>query len=523
MRVAFAYVGAEVLGIELLSAILKQQGHEVRLFFDPSLFDDRAIFSVPLLHRLLDVREHTLRELVAFAPDLVAFSVLTNTARWSLEMAAAVKERLGVPVVFGGVHPTVVPEAVIRDPAVDVVNLGEGFESLPELVGKLERGESVADVANLWVKRDGVVIRNPVRPALHDLDSLPHPDKSLFADYFDVGELYLTITGLGCPYRCTFCSSDVYLDMYRDRGPYLRRRSVARVIDELQTARKRHRLRLVKFADDIFTLNRRWLEEFAREYPRRVGLPYVALSHPRHITERSAQLLRESGCHKLEIGIQSVNEETKRTVLDRRETKEEMARAFSLLEKHGIRYMVNHMFGIPGEGLEQQQEAARFYADFRPARIGGYYLKYLPGTRINAIAVERGILTPADVERFKQGYFATVHSHEHLDPELRRVCTSFETFNLLMALLPRWLNRRLARSPWVLQLHRLPQAFRTVVDVLGSVVHRDRETFAFVRYYLGYVARVARFKARLGRLPGGRLDRSGRPPERRDAAAEPGR
>ncbi len=520
LKIAFASVGAELLGTELLSAILERHGHEVRQFFDPSLFDDRAIFSMPRLHRLLDVREQTLRELVAFAPDLVAFSVLTNTSRWAQEMATAVKDRLGVPVVFGGVHPTVVPEVVIRHPAVDLLNVGEGFESLPELVATLARGGDPGAVANLWVKRGAEVVRNPVRPVLADLDSLPFPDKSGFEDYYDIGSLYLTITGLGCPYRCTFCSSDVFLDMYRGRGRFLRRRSVAHVIAELVAAKRRYRLRLVKFADDIFTLHPRWLEEFAAEYRRRIGVPYVALSHPRHITERSARLLKESGCHKLEIGVQSVNEETKRTVLDRRETKDDMARAFTLLERFGVPYMLNHMFGIPGEGRAQQQEASRFYADFRPVRIGGYYLKYLPGTRINAIAVERGVITPADVERFQEGYFATVHSHELLAPELRRVCTAHETLNLTMSLLPRWLNRRLAWSPRLLLLSWLPGVVRTGIDVLSSVVHRDRETWAFARGYLSLVARVGLFKLGLGRLPGSRVGRGGQRLAVADAGGE---
>ena len=79
MKVGFCYIGAEVLGIEFLSAILKQQGHDVRLFYDPSLFDDRAIFAVPVLHRLIDLRPEMIRDLVAWEPDVVAFSVLTNT------------------------------------------------------------------------------------------------------------------------------------------------------------------------------------------------------------------------------------------------------------------------------------------------------------------------------------------------------------------------------------------------------------------------------------------------------------
>ncbi len=494
MRVAFAYIGAEVLGIEILSAQLKQRGHEVRLFYDPSLFDDKTIFSMPSMHRVFDIRPRMIEDLVAFEPDIVAFSVLTNTYRWSLEVAEIIKQRLDVPVIFGGVHPTVVPELVIKRPEVDIINLGEGYESLPELVSAIERGQDYHHIRNLWVKDGDTVIRNEIRPTFHDLDALPHADKKLFAGYFDVGSIYLMITGLGCPYRCTFCSNDLLMDMYEGKGRYIRRRSVDDVIAELVQAKKIYRLRMVKFVDDIFTLNMRWLEEFAERYPREIGVPYYALSHPDHVNDKSARLLKASGCHRLELGVQSVNEETKRVILDRPETKEQMANAFACCERHGIHYLINHMFGIPTEGEAQQREASRFYADFRPSRIGSYYLKYLPRTRIADIAAEQGLIGLQDVREFEQGYFATVHSAENIERDLLRVFKNHETLNLLMPLLPRWVNRRLARSRIVNVFHWVPSFVRTLLDVFGAAVHNDHETRLFALYYFKMALKVIGIK-----------------------------
>lgn len=504
MKVAFAYIGAEVLGIEILSALLKQQGHQVRLFYDPSLFDDKAIFSMPSLHRLFDIRPRMIDDLVAFEPDIVAFSVLTNTFQWSLEVAEIIKRRLNVPIIFGGVHPTIVPELVIQRPEVDIINLGEGFESFPELVSAIERGKDYHRIQNLWVKDGDIVIRNEIRPTFHDLDALPHPDKTLFGEYLDVGSIYLMITGLGCPYRCTFCSNDLMLDMYKDRGRYIRRRSVDDVMAELVEAKTRYRLRMVKFVDDIFTLNMRWLEEFAERYPREVGVPYYALSHPDHVNDKSAGLLKASGCHRLELGIQSVNEDTKRVILDRPETKEQMARAFACLEKHRIHYLVNHMLGIPTEGEAQQREAAEFYADFKPSRIGSYYLKYLPRTRISDIAVEQGLLGIDEVDAFENGYFANVHTTENIDQNLLRVFKNQETLNVLMPLLPRWVNRRMARSRIVDVFHRIPSLIRTFLDVLGAVVHNDHETRLFALYYFKMACKVIGIKMGLRSRAGGR-------------------
>lgn len=502
MKIAFAYIGAEVLGIEILSAQLKQLGHQVRLFYDPSLFEDKAIFSIPILHRLLDIRSRVIDDLIAYKPDLVAFSVLTNTFQWSLEVAGQIKDRMDVPIVFGGTHPTVVPERVIRHPEVDIVNIGEGFESMPELVAALERGENISGIENLWVKDGSTVHRNEVRPPFEDLDRLPHPDKALFAEHLNVGSIYLMMTGFGCPYRCTFCSNDLMLDLYEGKGRFIRRRSVDDVMAELSRAKETYRLGMVKFVDDIFTLNMRWLEEFAERYPREIGVPYYALSHPDHINDKTAGLLKSSGCHRLELGVQSVNEETKRVILDRAETKEQMARAFTCLEKHRIHYLVNHMFGIPTEGEAQQREAAEFYADFKPSRIGGYYLKYLPRTRIASIAVDHSLIGPEDLQVFEDGYFSTVHSTEAIPPDLLKVFKNHETLNLLMPLLPRWVNRRLARSRVVGLFHWLPSFARTFLDVFGAVVHNDHETRLFAMYYLRTTLKVIGIKSGLwGRRP----------------------
>src|SRR5690349_5600585 len=113
MRVVFLGIGAEQLGVELLSAVLKRDGHDVRLVYNPSLFDDRYQFRVPTLARLFKCDNAVIKEAVALQPDVIAVSALTSTYRWSLQAATAVKARTGAKVIFGGVHPSAVPETVI--------------------------------------------------------------------------------------------------------------------------------------------------------------------------------------------------------------------------------------------------------------------------------------------------------------------------------------------------------------------------------------------------------------------------
>ena len=115
MRITFVYMGAESLAIEYLSSVLKARGHAVSLAFDPALFDDKQYLSLPALAKVFSARKRLINSVVALKPDLVAFSVGTDIYAWALSMARDIKKALNVPVIFGGVHATAVPERVIAN------------------------------------------------------------------------------------------------------------------------------------------------------------------------------------------------------------------------------------------------------------------------------------------------------------------------------------------------------------------------------------------------------------------------
>src|SRR5574341_441540 len=103
MKLAFVYCIEESLGVEYLSAVLKQAGHETHLIFDPRLFDfNHKAYTNRILARIFDFREHLLGELVSLSPDMVAFSANSPNYQWTLAFAQQVKERLNVPIVMGG-------------------------------------------------------------------------------------------------------------------------------------------------------------------------------------------------------------------------------------------------------------------------------------------------------------------------------------------------------------------------------------------------------------------------------------
>ena len=150
MKVAFVCAEDEYPGIGYLSSYGKEHGYEVELVFEPKQFN-LAYVRNGFLARLFSQERENLEELTVMKPDLIGFSCVTAHYRWAIDFARAVKRELpGVPIIFGGVHPTLVPEVVIEEGCVDFVCIGEGEGPLLELLQSLERGDSEYPIPNIW-------------------------------------------------------------------------------------------------------------------------------------------------------------------------------------------------------------------------------------------------------------------------------------------------------------------------------------------------------------------------------------
>ena len=403
MKVLFVYSGYENLGVEMLSAVLREAGHETALAFDPRLFDDHYT-RMPLLARRFDRRRVLLDQAAAERPDLLAFSVVTEDYTWACEVAAQLKERLGVPVVFGGVHVSSVPHRVMQNPVVDYAVVGEGERALSSLVECLEQGRPLDAVPNLCHRRDGQVVDNPLAPLLSDLDALPFPHKALFYDQLPyLRRDYMTMTSRGCPYRCTYCFNSRMRRLYRGKGRYLRRRGVDSVLEELARAVAAFPVERVQFYDDVFTTDKAWLERLARRYRTEIGLPFWCSVNPHNVDRDVVSMLSEMGCWEVQMGVQTVNRRLRKEVLRRPERVAHVKRAVELLQAAGIKCVLDNISGVPGETEADVLESLEFYNRVRPSRISDYYMRYYPATEMIDLALEMGALDPQTVEALEQG------------------------------------------------------------------------------------------------------------------------
>lgn len=490
MRITFAYLAAESIAIEVLSSVLKREGHQVELVFDPGLFDDKQYLDIPLLKKAFARKRDVVSEIVSNPPDLLCFSVGTDNYRWACEVAEDVKSRIKVPVIFGGIHATAVPDRVIRNDFVDMVCVGEGEEALVELARAMEEGTERTDVRNIWFKTADGLVKNPVRPLVQDLDMLPYPDKELFAPHIPIRQgKYMMITSRGCPYQCSYCYNNVLRNtVYGKERKYVRQRSVDSVIEELKAMKERYGFTNVAFMDDCFVANRRWFREFSRRYADEVGLPYSCMAYTGQVDTEMGRLLKDTGCTRMMFGIQTMDSKTRETVLKRSfETDEKIKKALKVCDDFGIPYSLDHIFGTPFADPSEHEKTAAFYSTTKAIRVCCYALFYYPKTEVTKAGLDAGILTDDDVDDIEEGRARLYVYGSSLRPEELKIFKALRNFYALLPLVPSGVLRFMLRTKSYKLLRFMPRAFALACETAVSVKTGHQRGVDYIRYYMQHI------------------------------------
>lgn len=385
--------GRIYLGIGYLSAYLKREGHRTSL-----------------IHLARPVqREELLQRVRAASPDLLAVSSTTHMFPHVRKWVSWIKEEMDVFTVCGGAHPTIDPQGALDEAPLDAICRGEGEEALAELCAALDEGRDPTRIASLWVRTGGEVRRNPVRPLIEDLDTLPLPDREIFdpAEFCpQQHERGTLMASRGCPYACTYCSNHVQRSIYPNRDRYVRFRSVDSVMREVREiidSDREGRLRYIRFDDDILTLDRDWFRELTSRYRHEVDLPFICNSRVNVLDEATVKLFAEAGCSVICMGIESGNEEIRRRVLGRHMSNADIVRAFRLCREHGIKTVSTNMTSLPDEDLSALMDTIKANAMSRPHCMQVSTYHPYPNTRLYRYCEEKGYLSGRHVDTIFDG------------------------------------------------------------------------------------------------------------------------
>ena len=339
MRVAlFDYsLFYESLGLANLMGALKAKNHDYKLF-------------------IISEEKDIIESVKQFNPDLLSFSVCTGIHHISFGLARYLRKHMRALTVFGGPHVTLFPEESIKEDCVDIICRGDGEEALIELLDALKNRGDYSQIKNLWVKKDGQIFRNEIRPLIENLDSLPLPDRSQYLKYPIVRDLPLKrfITGYGCPFQCSFCYNAMFLkEVYKGKGNYLRKKSVDRVFLEIKEVQKISTVKRIHFHDDNFNFYQEWFKEFCERYAKEIGLPWsCTVRVDNMLNEEVVKMMHEAGCVGVTYGLETHNENVRNKILNKHLKNEDFEKASKLFKKYKIKHIAAIMLNLPGETIK---------------------------------------------------------------------------------------------------------------------------------------------------------------------------
>ena len=356
------------IGIAILSAILKKHGFQTSLIH---LYDDIG-------------KEKFIDKLRIHSPDILAFSYNSNIF-CHIKKYISWAEILDIPKIHGGIHPTIAPEECISLKNINIICRGEGDRTLLEFCRAIRDKKNYKHIKNLWIKNGNKIIKNPIRPLIENLDSLPFLDYDVFnykelSDYVNFKRLVF-MASRGCPYQCTYCCNHLLKKLYPNQEKYVRFKSVERFIEEIKAGLKKFPdVNELRFFDDTLTLHKDFFKKFTDRYKKEIGLPYSCNDRANQIDEDVARRLSTSRCYSIDIGIENGNENIRREVMKRYLSNEQIIKAFHLSKKEGIKTSSFNIIGVPGETMHTILDTVKLNALVKPDHYINAYFNAFQGT-----------------------------------------------------------------------------------------------------------------------------------------------
>lgn len=358
------------IGTLYVAAVLQRAGHEVE-FMNGAFMTHQEI----------------LGRLEKLSPGFVG--IYSTTFGWSKAKKTAKDIRRlfnkNIFICAGGPYPIAVQERCLEeggDP-FDAAVTGEGEFTCLEILERLQTGKSLHNVQGVVFRDNGRIIKNPPRPLISDLDSLPFPARELLGDanrYIPPPATYrrkpvaVLMTSRGCNRRCIYCFQ---IDKERKSG--IRYRSVENVLEEIERCISQG-YREIKFIDDTLAADYDRAMRLAGEIKaRKLDFTWFASACVNQVDRPLLQAFKEAGCWAILFGAES-GVQKNLNAIRKGTTLEQIQKAVKAAKDVGIRVNTPFMFGIPGETFEEGLETIRFAVDLNPDMANFHAITPFPGT-----------------------------------------------------------------------------------------------------------------------------------------------
>ena len=360
------------LGLLYIASVLEREGHFV------SYLDCSA--------EHLTVSDTKEKLKMYFPFDFVLITATTPLIKNALKIANSAKKTYkNTKVVLGGVHPSVLPDDVIKDKNVDFVVIDEGEETAKELIN----GVKIEKILGLVYKKNGKIIKNPLRPLISNLDSIPPPAYHLLSmdKYYPAIGSYKRLPAMsifatrGCPGRCNFC--------YRTFRGIVRKRSAENIINEIKLLKNNFGIKEVSFYDDTFTLFKEEIKKFCKlMISEKIDISWSCFTRVDFVDGELLRLMKKAGCHLILFGVESADETVLKRI-NKRISLSQVKKIVKLSRKIGIETRASFMFGNLGDTEESIKKTIDFSLKLDPDEAQYNITTPYPGTELFNYAKEK--------------------------------------------------------------------------------------------------------------------------------------
>jgi len=379
--------------------------------------------------------------------------------------ALARKLKPDLPIVWGGYHPSLLPEQTVAHPLVDYVVRGQGELTFQELLAYFRGEGNLESINGLTYKKDGQPVSNPDRP-LVNLDNFPpvpyssvEVERYICADNLSARNLSF-ISSLGCPHECAFCCE---LAMFKRRWKGL---SAERLLDDVQNIVEAYHLKSIHFVDANFFVNSRRTKKFCEGLiERNLKITWVASGTAYQLSRYSPEiweLMRDSGLGRIFVGVESGSSHTLETI-NKAAGVDDVLKLHGLCRQYGIDMSFSIMVGFPFETAEDVEATIDLVRQLSvPSRNYEYpfvFFMPLPGSKLYLDAVKSGFKEPQSLEEWIVFDFATFQG-AWIDPELKDWILQLTRFYIPLIFQERPSWQKVLPPYWVLFLFRQTAKFR---------------------------------------------------------------
>ncbi|MCL2359066.1 cobalamin-dependent protein [Candidatus Bathycorpusculum sp.] len=372
------------LGLGYLAAVAERAGHQVKII------DCQAE----------KLTYDTFQERITQTPsDFIGVTATTLLYKSAMQILTLAKQAQPSAITAaGGSHGTFWDENTLKEyPAVDLIVRGEGEETLVDLAEKLENHHNLADVLGITYREGDKIRRNPDRPYIKDLDSIPFPAHHLMPldNLKHNGKLLIPlVSSRGCVYWCDFCST------VRMFGRGYRMRSAKNVVDEMQFVHQTYGVDQVTFYDDAFSVDRERVLQICKElHNRNLKLIWDCGTRVDMVDRELLKTMKDAGCIAVWMGVESGSEAVL-SAMNKSIKLEQTRQAYKTAHEVGLMTIANVVLGFPGETEQTAKQTIRFVQQLNPEDVGFYLATPYPGTPMYDLVVKNGWLRVTDFDKY---------------------------------------------------------------------------------------------------------------------------